>query len=55
MSASMARKSDVRRKDGRRMNNEGINIDTWFLFAVFSLLGLGIVMVGSSSLSIADR
>jgi len=55
MSVPMARKSDVRRKDGRRMNNEGINVDTWFLFAVFTLLGLGIVMVGSSSLSIADR
>jgi len=52
---AMARKSDVRRKNGRRMNDDGINIDTWLLFAVFSLLCLGIVMVGSSSLSIADR
>jgi len=51
----MARKSDIRRKNGRRMDSEGVNVDTWFLFAVFSLLGLGIVMVGSSSLSIADR
>ena len=55
MSMAMARISDVRSKNGRRMSGEKIHIDTWFLFAVLTLLGLGIVMVGSSSLSIADR
>jgi len=52
---AMARRSDVRSKNGRRVNNDKIHIDIWFLFAVLTLLGLGIVMVGSSSLSIADR
>src|SRR3990172_4978664 len=42
-------------KTMRGENGAGVSIDPWFLFAVISLLGLGIVMVASSSLTIADR
>ena len=52
---AMARKAEVRSKNGRRMESQGYGIDILLLFAVLSLLGLGIVMVGSASLSIADR
>ncbi len=51
----MAHRLDTRRKSGRRMSGERIFVDTWFLFATLTLLILGIVMVASSSLSIADR
>ena len=52
---AMARKAQVRNKNGRRAESQGFGIDIPLLFAVLSLLGLGIVMVGSASLSIADR
>lgn len=52
---AMARRSAVRNKNGRRVESQGFGVDVWLLFAILSLLGLGIVMVGSASLSIADR
>jgi cell division protein FtsW len=52
---AMAQRAKVRKKNGRRMESPGFGIDIILLFAVLSLLGLGIVMVGSASLSIADR
>lgn len=43
------------RTDGRRNSLFRFGYDGWFLFAVMALLGLGIVMVGSASLGVAER
>jgi len=50
---SSALQRNVVAKPGKMLARNGY--DGWFVFAVITLLGLGIVMVGSASLGIAER